>query len=1044
VSAPLATGLGTPIANTLVPHLAAYGVGVVYGNWIGTGGGSWSTTSNWDSNGVPGITNQDTAAFGTVIGSNSAAITLDGSRLLSSLTFNTTGGGSYTLSRSSSDNTSTLTLGSTSTTATLVNSGGSHTISVPLVLAGNLNVSAASGTAIAVNGSVSETGGSQSVNLSGGGTLVLAASNSYNGGTAINGGTLGLAHRLAVQYSTVNISSSGALSFAAGNTTPILGGLAGAGNIALTSVASEPVSLNVGNNNQNTTYSGSLSGSGSLTKQGNGMLTLSGTHGYNGATLVSSGTLQLQAQSPTNPVTTNLNLWLDATKLSLTNGASVSTWNDLSGNNRNATAGTSPTFSASNSAFNNLPTVHFNGSNQYLNVNLTFLANSPYTIFAVTAKNSSNTPAYFLGNSTGSGQHNITLQCGWVGNTTLQLAQYSNDLHLDNVPTYTGAEVGCLYQAKFDQTGSVGAAGHYLSYSDSSATFSSSNGNTTPLGSSNSGTIGQAYLFNNNNGYHNNWFNGDIGEILVYNAALTDSQRQSVDAYLNAKWGLGISGLPSFSSSNLLPVATPLTIAASAMLDLNGVSQQVASLSGSGLLVNSSTSSAAVFKVGDTGSTTFFGTLSDTGGTANLSLIKVGTGTLTLVGSSTYSGSTTLSNGVLSAANGSLGSATGTGAVLLGGGSVLGSGSLGTIGGSVQPLAGSGSGAYSIAPGLVGSVGTLAIGGGLILNSNATLDFDWLGTRHDTISLTGTANLTFSGTGTATILVPSNMHGGTYELIGASGGTLASDTCFTLQSSDSGTLTGYSLALQTNGIYLTVPGWSGTGTWTSTNSNGTTLLWSGSANWTDGGGFHGIPGITDSPTAHDMATFSNSSSTSSPISLEGVNPNLKALSFSGSYTLTGGSLTLDNSAGTATVTVSSGTQTIESATTLTLASTTEMATAASSALKIKANIGEINGRQLLLKDGSGTLVLSGTNNYSGGTVVNAGTLIATSSTALPDGGSLTVGAGGTLIFDPTYGASPIQGMSSLAASPVPEPGTLALLLAGLVGLGAWRKRRIAN
>ena len=37
------------------------------------------------------------------------------------------------------------------------------------------------------------------------------------------------------------------------------------------------------------------------------------------------------------------------------------------------------------------------------------------------------------------------------------------------------------------------------------------------------------------------------------------------------------------------------------------------------------------------------------------------------------------------------------------------------------------------------------------------------------------------------------------------------------------------------------------------------------------------------------------------------------------------------------------------------------------------------------------LILSGTNAYSGGTIVDAGTLVLTSGSALPDGSSLTVG-----------------------------------------------------
>jgi autotransporter-associated beta strand protein len=101
--------------------------------------------------------------------------------------------------------------------------------------------------------------------------------------------------------------------------------------------------------------------------------------------------------------------------------------------------------------------------------------------------------------------------------------------------------------------------------------------------------------------------------------------------------------------------------------------------------------------------------------------------------------------------------------------------------------------------------------------------------------------------------------------------------------------------------------------------------------------------------------------------------------------------------------------------------------------------GMLNGTGSLNKIGSGTLVLSGTDIYTGGTIVTAGTLIATNSNAIPHGTSLTVGAGGTFIFDPSAAGSPV--MNSAAAA-VPESSTLALLGVGAIGLlgCAWRRR----
>ncbi len=104
------------------------------------------------------------------------------------------------------------------------------------------------------------------------------------------------------------------------------------------------------------------------------------------------------------------------------------------------------------------------------------------------------------------------------------------------------------------------------------------------------------------------------------------------------------------------------------------------------------------------------------------------------------------------------------------------------------------------------------------------------------------------------------------------------------------------------------------------------------------------------------------------------------------------------------------------------------------------------GATALAKTGGGTLVLSGSNDYTGGTTVDAGTLYVTNFNALPDGSSLTVSGGGTFIFDPSVSGtlavptSPTSASGVVAA--VPEPGALALLGVGLVvGFGAWRRRK---
>jgi len=156
------------------------------------------------------------------------------------------------------------------------------------------------------------------------------------------------------------------------------------------------------------------------------------------------------------------------------------------------------------------------------------------------------------------------------------------------------------------------------------------------------------------------------------------------------------------------------------------------------------------------------------------------------------------------------------------------------------------------------------------------------------------------------------------------------------------------------------------------------------------------------------------------------------------YTLSGSgsnTLTLNNSGSAATITVANGSHDIDAPVIL----ADNLLVTGSGKLAF-GNSSSISGSSSLTMSGTrGTLILSGTDTYSGGTNVNAGMLIVTSSTALPSGTSLTVGAGGTFIFDPSLAGAPAAA-SSIAT--VPEPGTLILRVAGLfVGFGVWRRRK---
>ena len=100
------------------------------------------------------------------------------------------------------------------------------------------------------------------------------------------------------------------------------------------------------------------------------------------------------------------------------------------------------------------------------------------------------------------------------------------------------------------------------------------------------------------------------------------------------------------------------------------------------------------------------------------------------------------------------------------------------------------------------------------------------------------------------------------------------------------------------------------------------------------------------------------------------------------------------------------------------------------------------GSGSLTKLGAGTLVLSGSNSYLGGTIVSEGTLVVTNGNAIADGTSLTVGTGASqFLGSPATAGSAVANIPAFAASAVPEPSTLVLLGAAAILALFYGKRR---
>ena len=161
------------------------------------------------------------------------------------------------------------------------------------------------GKTVTINSVISGTGALTIFND--GGTVKLAAANTFNGNTTNQGGTqLLLTNSLALQNSTL---TSGGTNFAFDSSVAshafTFGGISGSNNLTLVDNVSNPIALTIGNNNSSTTYSGNLSGvaGSALNKIGNGTLTLSGSNSYSNGTMISAGTLRANTPLATGSAT---------------------------------------------------------------------------------------------------------------------------------------------------------------------------------------------------------------------------------------------------------------------------------------------------------------------------------------------------------------------------------------------------------------------------------------------------------------------------------------------------------------------------------------------------------------------------------------------------------------------------------------------------------------------------------------------------------------------------------------------------------------------
>jgi fibronectin-binding autotransporter adhesin len=866
------------------------------------------------------------------------------------------------------------------------------------------------------------------------GTLILGNSaNSFgtaSAGLAISAGVVQLgpgANISTANNNGVALTMSGGtldLNGASGINAQV-GSLAGLAGTILNSDTNS-ITLTVGGNNANGgPFAGSLTnGNGTLSFQkiGSGRMVLTGVNNtYTGSTTVSAGTLALIASAPSA-----LNLSFNGTAA------------DSSGNNNNATLVNGPTYTTG--VLPQTQAISFNGTNQYATVPYSASLNvgGSYTlslweegnlVSAATAQ-AGGPPLFSTRNG---GTFDFDLQANSaglhadIGNGSVWLSTSANAaIALGsgwNMITYTVAPSG--YQAFVNgQAVPIQSVGGYTgTYSTAGTpTFLVSSAANISIASQEAGTT--AY---GDGGY----FNGAISQVQVFSGVLSASQIASLYSY-----GNGIA--PTFNS--VLPAASPLVVAGGATLDLAGGNQVCASLSDAspgsgGLIVNSAASTPAALTLNLAGSsTTFSGVIGGDTGANPISLTVAGSGLQVLAGANTYYGATTISGGTLQLGTGDQGhdgsiantsgvtnnsalvynlygaqtanyAFSGSGSLTLTSGTLVLAAAVNSYSGPTIVNGGffSAGGAFTFSPN-----SAVTVNGGTL---DATAGPQTIGPL--TMGALGTLNLSAGNllisTGSASLAGALNVlsFSGSAELMSYSSETGAFGTV-------AGIPGGYALQYTPTQLDIVV-----LPSWVAGNGN-----WSVGTNWSTG----------SSPNAPgQLAGLNQSNSGSVAINLD-LPVTLGALQFgtsTTSYTLSGNTLTFSNPGAASTVTVLGGTHAIESAVYL-QGGGLAISVSNSGSLRIGGDISDDGNQESLILngDGSGQLVLSGTNTYTGGTYVNAGSLVVDSAASLPDGSSLTVGAGASSFFAP-LSAGPTAAASPAGLAAVPEPGTLWLLLAAL-------------
>lgn len=231
-----------------------------------------------------------------------------------------------------------------------------------------------------------------------------------------------------------------------------------------------------------------------------------------------------QGAAAFTPLSLSPVLWLDASQITgLSDGAAITTWTDASGNGNNitqSTAAAKPTYKTA--ILNGKPVARFDGGDRLINASISVA--QPITAFVVASVSASDSDAATFFDSYNNVQcimyrgaaldnpNKIVIRSGPTATWGVDADNNANIL----TGIWSGASSSLWKNGGTAATGSNGTNGL------SGVSIGNIRGNPNPL-------IANYSLI------------GDIAEIIIYSGAMSDGNRQSVQSYLSAKYGIAVS-----------------------------------------------------------------------------------------------------------------------------------------------------------------------------------------------------------------------------------------------------------------------------------------------------------------------------------------------------------------------------------------------------------------------------------------------------------------------------------------------------------------------